>query len=77
MEPDKISLPFSTLTGSDSPVRADVFIIDLPSITTPSKGTFSPAFTTIISSMFISSGETFLISLFIFNYKYIIIIEIY
>ena len=42
----------------DSPVRADVSTIDIPLTTTPSRGIFSPGFTTIISPILTSSGDT-------------------
>jgi hypothetical protein len=42
-------------TGRLSPVNIDSSILDSPSIITPSKGTFSPAGTDIISHTFISS----------------------
>ena len=46
-------------TGTDSPVKALVSSIVVPSIIVPSNGIFSPGFTTIISPIFTSSGSTF------------------
>ena len=53
--------PAATSVGSDSPVRAVVFIDETPSSTMPSSGIFSPGFTTIISPCFTSSGDTVMI----------------
>ncbi len=58
MEPDSTSLPSSTSRGSDSPVRAEVSSEERPSTTLPSRGIFSPGFTTIKSPMATSSGVT-------------------
>lgn len=63
MDPDKTSLPGSTSRGSASPVRADVSKAELPSTTRPSRGIFSPGFTSIKSPMPTSSGVTLRISL--------------
>ena len=60
--------PIPTSTGTDSPVNADVSIIDLPSIIFPSNGTFSPGFTTIVSPIFTSSGDNFSIFPFFLTY---------
>ena len=56
--PLKTSSPFCTSLGILSPVRAFVSKLELPEITYPSNGIFSPGFTTIISPIFTSSGET-------------------
>ena len=66
MHPLNISSPVFTSLGIDSPVNADVSIIEFPSIIVPSNGTFSPGFTIIISPIFTSSGSTFTISPFFF-----------
>ena len=47
MQPEMISSPSPTSRGRDSPVRAAVFRAELPSVTTPSMGTFSPGWTTM------------------------------
>ena len=47
INPDNKLSPFLTVLSTDSPVNAEVSIIELPSITTPSRGTFSPGFTII------------------------------
>ena len=65
--PLKILSPLPTSLGTLSPVNAAVSTMELPSITLPSNGTFSPGFTTIISPMLTSSGSTFLMSPFIFK----------
>ena len=49
MQPLTALSPGVNSRGIDSPVRADVSITALPSITLPSKGIFSPGFTIIIS----------------------------
>ena len=49
INPDKTSSPTDTSLNKDSPVSADVSIILIPSTTVPSKGIFSPGFTTIKS----------------------------
>ena len=53
-----VSFTFAFL-GTDSPVNAEVSSIDSPSFTIPSKGIFSPGFTTISSPKLTSSGATF------------------
>ncbi len=65
MQPLNSSLPIVTSLGSDSPVSADVSSIEFPSTTIPSSGTFSPAFTTIISPISTSSGDTVITSPFL------------
>ena len=60
MQPDTIVSPADTPLGTLSPVRALVSSVDVPSITTPSSGTFSPGLTTMILPMATSSGETVL-----------------
>ena len=67
INPPKTPVPISTSLGTDSPVRLEVSTMDLPSITLPSRGTFSPGFTIIISLIFTSSGDTFFNSLPIFK----------
>ena len=57
-QPDRISSPLEMLRGTLSPVRATVSRLDLPSITIPSIGTFSPGRITIISPTFTLSGAT-------------------
>ncbi len=49
--------PAHTLRGILSPVRAAVFRVLAPSITVPSRGIFSPGFTTMISPIATSSGS--------------------
>jgi len=65
--PDNISSLGTIFLGTDSPVSAEVSIKLSPSITTPSKGTFSPGLTKITSSTFTVSGDTF------FSFPFIII----
>ena len=52
------SSPSKTSFGRDSPVSALVSNVDTPLIIFPSRGIFSPGFTTMISSIFTSSGST-------------------
>ena len=52
------SSPGCTSRGSDSPVSAAVSTVELPSKTTPSRGIFSPALTTITWPMATWSGST-------------------
>ena len=52
------SSPGCTWRGTLSPVRAEVFTMDWPSSTTPSRGTRSPAFTVMVSPTATSSGST-------------------
>ena len=59
MLPDKTLSPTFTFCNLDSPVRAAVFNELFPFVTIPSKGIFSPFFTTIISPIFTFSGDTF------------------
>ena len=59
MQPLKALSPFESSAGTASPVKAEVSTTALPSQTTPSKGIFSPVFTTIISPIATFSGETF------------------
>ena len=58
MQPLMISSPSFTSRGILSPVRALVFRLALPSMTTPSSGTFSPGCTTMILPTPTSSGST-------------------
>ena len=51
-------LPSSLSTGIDSPVSADSFTADIPSMTTPSTGMFSPGLTTKTSPITTSSMST-------------------
>ena len=62
INPDNADSPTPISLRTDSPVSADVSTIEKPSTTTPSKGIFSPGFTTIISPILTSSGETTFIS---------------
>ena len=61
-QPESISSPLFTLRGTLSPVSATVSRLDVPSITTPSMGTFSPGRITIISPTLTISGATLNIS---------------
>ena len=61
-QPERISSPLFILRGTLSPVSATVSRLDVPSITTPSMGTFSPGRITIISPTFTISGATLNIS---------------
>ena len=61
MHPLKTSLSFSTSLGRLSPVRDEVSSDDVPSMTLPSSGIFSPGFTNILSPILTSSGETCLV----------------
>ncbi len=67
--PDMLTQPLSTSSpgitsrGSDSPVNAVVFRLDVPSVTTPSNGIFSPGLTRITSPTCTSSGLTRRVSL--------------
>ena len=54
IEPEWISSPTLTFTGKDSPVKFEVSIKDCPSLTIPSRATFSPGFTIIISPGFMN-----------------------
>ena len=65
--PLSISSPIFFSEGMDSPVNADVSKVELPSVIIPSKGTFSPGFTTIKSFIRISSGDTFSITSLFFK----------
>ena len=58
MHPLMISSPSFASLGRLSPVRALVFRVELPSITMPSIGTFSPGWTTITEPISTSSGST-------------------
>ena len=58
MQPEMTSSPSFKSRGTLSPVNATVFNAELPSMTTPSRGTFSPGFTKMVSPTFTSSGET-------------------
>ena len=57
--PDSTSSPVFTCRGRLSPVRALVFTVASPSVTTPSMGMRSPGCTTIIVPTATSSGSTF------------------
>ena len=57
-QPEITSSPGSASRGRDSPVRAAVSSVDLPSSTTPSRGTRSPALMTMVSPTDTSSGST-------------------
>ena len=54
--------------GTPSPVSVEVSTKELPLITMPSSGIFSPGFTIITSPMFTLSGETFFKSPFNFRF---------
>ena len=56
--PLRILSPFFTFTGTDSPVRALVSMKPSPSMISPSRATFSPAFTMKTSEISTSSGST-------------------
>ena len=56
-QPLTISSPALTSRGRDSPVRAAVFRVESPSVTTPSMGTFSPGWTTMTVPTATSSGS--------------------
>ena len=58
MQPLMTSSPSRASRGRLSPVRALVFRVELPSVTTPSMGTFSPGCTTMTVPMATSSGST-------------------
>ena len=58
MQPLTISSPPVTSRGRLSPVRAAVFRVEVPSSTTPSRGTFSPGWTTMVAPTGTSSGST-------------------
>ena len=64
IHPLEIASPAFTLFGIDSPVNADVSIEACPSVIMPSRGTFSPVLTVIMSPIFTLSGLTFLPSRF-------------
>ena len=57
-QPLMISSPAWTSRGRLSPVRALVFRVELPSTTTPSRGTFSPGWTRMMEPGSTSSGST-------------------
>ena len=59
IEPEMIPSPALMLLGRLSPVRALVSREEEPSTTTPSRGTFSPGWTTIMEPISTSSGSTF------------------
>ena len=56
--PLRISSPARLSTGALSPVSAAAFTLVSPVRITPSSGTRSPGFTTIVSPVCTSSGET-------------------
>ena len=58
MQPEMTSSPTLTSLGMLSPVSATVLSEDIPSVTVPSKGTFSPGLMTMTSPMRTSSGGT-------------------
>ena len=58
IQPLSMFSSFATFLGTDSPVKEEVSIYVSPSTTTPSNGTFSPAFTINISPTFASSNFT-------------------
>ena len=62
MHPEITESPADTSRGIDSPVSADVSSSEVPSITTPSSGTLSPALIRIVEPIGTSSGDTVRIS---------------
>ena len=58
MQPEMTLSPTSTSRGTDSPVSAMVSRLDRPSTIWPSRGIFSPGFTTMMSPISTSSGST-------------------
>ena len=58
MQPLMISSPALTSRGRLSPVSAAVLSAETPSSTTPSMGTFSPGWTTMVVPTATSSGST-------------------
>ena len=64
MQPDMTFSPTPAVLGIDSPVSAAVSTVVEPSATMPSRGIFSPGFTTITSPGFTSFGSTLRISPF-------------
>ena len=58
IQPLMISSPTFTDRGTDSPVSAAVFNMEEPSMTTPSKGTFSPGSMVMMVPTSTSSGST-------------------
>ena len=61
IDPLNISLPTSPITGTDSPVKADLSNVVVPDTITPSKGTLSPGFIINMSPTFTFEG--FIISI--------------
>ena len=59
IQPLNISLPSHTSFGNDSPVNAFVSSVVFPFFIIPSRGTFSPGFTIIVSPIFTCSGFNF------------------
>ncbi|MNW51853.1 hypothetical protein D3C74_293490 [compost metagenome] len=58
INPLSTSSPAATSRGKDSPVNAEVSMAESPSMTLPSRGTFSPGRTTMKSPIRTSSGLT-------------------
>ena len=58
IDPANTSSFSSTSFGKDSPVNADTSRVASPDKTTPSRGTFSPALTTMIDPTLTLSGDT-------------------
>ena len=67
IHPEMISSPALISLGTLSPVRAAVLRELVPSVTTPSIGTFSPGLTTMMVPISTSSGSTFSRSPFSFS----------
>ena len=65
MQPERIISLAATFLGMLSPVSATVSSVDVPSIISPSTGTFSPGLITIISPTDMLSGFTTNISPFL------------
>ena len=57
-QPEMTSSPMVISRGKDSPVRATVFRELVPSMITPSSGTFSPGRMTMVSPTLTASGLT-------------------
>ena len=57
-QPEYAASPGLTERGTDSPVMARVSRLEVPSITVPSRGTFSPGFTRMISPTCTVLGST-------------------
>ena len=65
MQPLITPSPAATSLGIDSPVRAEVSILEFPSSTIPSRGIRSPGFITVMLPISTSSGAVEIICPFI------------